>query len=420
MALPYHRADPSVPFVAGSLILGVFLGGVAGGVAFPTLPNLGPLLGISPLLVGTILAINRATRLVLNAPAGSLLDAVGTRRPMLLGFGVMAMAPFGYVLGLDPGPIPLSSAAIFLLARVCWGAGSAFVFVGAFSTITHVTTQDNRGRWVGYMRGGQSLGFPAGLILGGLVTDAFGYATAFTVAGVAGLFATAVAAAVLPNLDPDVSSTAGVRDLPAIVRRDRRIGAVGLVNLAVRFLFAGVLLSTVVLYASANDIGIGGLSEVGASGIVMAISVVFSSTTTVLAGRLSDRVANRAFVTVPPVAALCVGFGLLALQPTLVGATAGVALIGVGVGGTNPPLLAYLGDISPDGDVGKLGGVYNTFGDLGSSLGPVVALPLVSVLGFRLGYLVCVGIAAGVGLLVVGTLLGAERPEAETPPLDAD
>ncbi len=420
MRLPYRRPDPSVAFVAGSLILGVFLGGVAGGVAFPTLPNLGPLLGISPLLVGVILAINRATRLVLNAPAGSLLDRIGTRRPMLLGFGVMAVAPFGYVLGLDPGPVPLSSAAVFLLSRVCWGVGSAFVFVGAFSTITHVTTQDNRGRWVGYMRGGQSLGFPAGLIVGGVVTDAFGYATAFTVAGVAGLFATAVAALVLPNLEPDVQSTAGLRAVPELVRADPRIGAVGLVNLAVRFLFAGVLLSTVVLYASEHDIGVGGLSEVGASGIVMAVSVVFSSTTTVAAGRLSDRLSNRAFVTVPAIGALGVGFAFLALVPTLPGATAGVALVGIGVGGTNPPLLAYLGDISPDGDVGKLGGVYNTFGDLGSSLGPVVALPLVSVLGFRLGYLVCVGIVAGVGVLVVATLLGLGTSEAAALPSEAD
>jgi MFS family permease len=413
--LPYRREDPGVPFVAGSLVLGVFLGGVAGGVAFPTLPNLGPLLGISPLLVGAILAINRATRLILNAPAGSILDRVGTRRPMLVGFAVMAAAPFGYILGLDP-PFGLSSAAVFLLSRVCWGVGSAFVFVGAFSTITHVTTAQNRGRWVGYMRGGQSLGFPAGLIVGGLVTDAFGYATAFTVAGVAGLVATGAAAAVLPNLSPDVSGSAGLRAIPALVRADRRIGAVGLVNFAVRFLFAGVLLSTVVLYAGTNDIGFGGLSAVGASGIVMAISVVFSSTTTVLAGRYSDSLDNRATVTLPAIVALGVGFVLLALWPTLPGTVGGVALIGVGVGGTNPPLLAYLGDISPEGDVGKLGGVYNAFGDLGSSLGPVVALPLVEVLGFELGYLLCAGLVVGVGVLVAGTLLGgtSDRAAVET------
>jgi MFS family permease len=294
------------------------------------------------------------------------------------------------------------------------------VFVGAFSTITKITTRENRGRWIGYMRGGQSLGFPAGLIVGGVVTDTYGYAAAFTAAGIAALFATAVAALVLPNLDPEVGATGGIRMVPELVRSDPRIGAVGLVNFAVRFLFAGVLLSTVVLYASAHDIAIGGFSEVGASGIVMAISVVFSSTTTLLAGRISDRLDNRATVTIPAIVALGVGFAALALWPTLLGTVAGVALIGVGVGGTNPPLLAYLGDISPDGDVGKLGGVYNAFGDLGSSSGPVVALPLVDVLGFRTGYLACAAIVVGVGVLVAVTLLGTAIGGANPGPVEGD
>jgi hypothetical protein len=42
------------PVVVGSLIAGVFFGGLGGGVAFPTLPSLGTVLGISPFLVGLI------------------------------------------------------------------------------------------------------------------------------------------------------------------------------------------------------------------------------------------------------------------------------------------------------------------------------------------------------------------------------
>lgn len=50
------REDPSVRYVVASLVAGVFFGGLGGGVAFPTLPALGPLLGISPFVVGLILA----------------------------------------------------------------------------------------------------------------------------------------------------------------------------------------------------------------------------------------------------------------------------------------------------------------------------------------------------------------------------
>ena len=99
---------------------------------------------------------------------------------------------------------------------------------------------------------------------------------------------------------------------------------------------------------------------------------------------------------------------LLVVLPTLAGVVLAVALIGIGVGGTNPPLMAYLGDISPADDVGKLGGVYNVFGDLGSSTGPLIALPLANVVGFTVEYLLCVALVVLAGVLVAATLFGEE------------
>lgn len=391
--------------VVGALIAGVFFGGVAGGVAFPTLPQLGVLLGISPFLVGLILSINRFARLLMSTPAGAIIDSMGNRRPMVAGFTVQGLAPFGYVVALYADQLPLTAAQVFLASRVLWGLGSAFVFVGAFSTLTHVTTPDNRGRWTGYMRGGQSLGFPSGLILGGLFADAFGYAVAFLVAGIAGLFAALVGFWVIPDVSPSLGGRLQLREIPRLVSRDPRVLTVGIVNFVVRFLFAGVLLSTVVLYAGQHGIQIGAFSETGVSGLVMAVSVVFSSVTTVFVGRYSDRLENRAIVTVPALAFLACGFLVLAVWPSLVGAVLGVALIGVGVGGTNPPLLALLGDISPADDVGKLSGVYNVFGDMGSTVGPLVALPVAASLGFFVEYAASAGLVVLTAGLVAMTLL---------------
>jgi MFS family permease len=223
---------------------------------------------------------------------------------------------------------------------------------------------------------------------------------------VTGLFATAVAVVVLPNVRPKMEQPASLADLPRIVRADSRILAIGSVNFAVRFLFAGVLLSTVVLYAESNDIGIASFSAVGASGLIMAVSILSSSLTTVLSGRVSDRLGNRALITLPAMGLLALGFVLLAVRPTLLGAITGVAAIGFGVGGTNPPLLAYLGDLSPDADVGKIGGVYNIFGDLGSTLGPLLAFPLATRLGYRAGYLACAGVVGITAVVVLRTLIG--------------
>lgn len=74
--------------VVGAVILSTFFIGFGGGVIFPILPNLEAILGISPFLVGVILSANRFSRLVANAPAGSLVDWVGTQRPFVVGMFV--------------------------------------------------------------------------------------------------------------------------------------------------------------------------------------------------------------------------------------------------------------------------------------------------------------------------------------------
>jgi MFS family permease len=328
---------------------------------------------------------------------------------MTIGFLFQGLAPFGYIVGLHPSLIPLlDAAAIFIVARVLWGVGSAFVFVGAYSLVVQVTTSSNRGKWIGYFRGGQSLGFPTGLILGGVLTDLYSYDVAFGVAGGLGLIAMGVAAMVIPDLSVSVEEPATLAELPSIVRADPRIFMIGTVNFTVRFLFAGVLLSTIVLYADVNNIAIGAFSAVGVSGVIMAISVLFAGATTVVTGRISDLLENRALLTMPALAIFAFGFGLLGIVPTLVATLIGVSCIGIGVGGSNPPLLAYLGDISPDKDMGKMGGVYNMFGDLGSSFGPVIALPLADQIGYRAEYIACVGIIVVVSVFVARTLLSDE------------
>jgi MFS family permease len=220
-----------------------------------------------------------------------------------------------------------------------------------------------------------------------------------------------VAFLVLPDVDADVEATSSLLAVPALVAGDVRIFTVGFINFAVRFLVAGVLLSTVVLYARENDITLSVLSSTGVSGVVMAVAVVFASVTTIAVGRVSDGLSNRALLTIPALTVFAAGFVTLGLVPTAAGTALGVAL--VGVGGTNPPLLAYLGDISPADDGGPRGGVDNVFGDLGSTLGPLVALPVAARVSIRTEYLGCVVVVALAAVLVGSTLFGANAPDAD-------
>lgn len=409
-------SEREVRTVALAIIAGLVFGGVATGVAFPTLPLLDELLGISAIMLGAILSANRVVRLPLNAPAGNIIDRVGARRPMIVGLFVQAGAPFGYLAGMNvpdgtvlvlPAIGPVSTAAaVFLGARAMWGVGSAFVFLGAFATITHVTTTENRGRWLGYMRGGQSLGFPSGLILGGLVADLLHPQAAFLLAGVLALLAGLVASSVLPDVDPETDERARIRDIPGMIRREPRIFPIGAGNFTIRFLFGGVLLATVAKYAEAYGLHFTLLSATGVSGMVLAVGVLSSGGSTFVAGRLSDELRNRALITVPAFAIMALGVGLLAVVPTLAGLFIGTALIGVGTGATGPALSAILGDITPGTELGRMGGVYNFMGDVGSTLGPLLAIPLVDVwLDFPTTYLGCMLLVVCTGVVVAVPLL---------------
>jgi len=419
-------SEREVRTVALAIIAGVLFGGVATGVAFPTLPLLGGILGISSVMLGIILSANRVSRLLMNTPAGNIIDRYGARRPMIAGLFVQALGPFGYTLGLYTPTgtfvLPLVGSVsypgvVFVVARVAWGIGSAFVFLGAFATITHVTTDRNRGRWLGYLRGGQSLGFPTGLVVGGLVTDLFSAATAFLLAGVLALVAGLVAAAVLPDVDAETDRSARLRDIPAMIRREPRIFPLGVGNMTVRFVFGGVLLATVASYAAANDMELFSLSAGGISGLILATGVVCSSATMVVAGRVSDRLDNRAVITVPAFLAIAAGLGLLGLVPTLPALFGGVALVGVGTGGAGPTLLATLGDITPGAEVGRMGSVYNVLGDVGLVLGPLVAVPMVENWpGYRASYYIYAGVVVVTIVIVAVPLLRYEvgAPVSET------
>lgn len=417
---PREYADHEIRTVALAIIGGVFFGGLATGVAFPTLPLLTEILVISPLMLGIILSANRVSRLVMNTPAGNIIDGTGTRRPMIAGLFVQALAPFGYVLGLHTptGWITVAQfgqvsypAIVFVLARTMWGFGSAFVFLGAFATINHVTTTDNRGRWLGYMRGGQSLGFPSGLILGGLISNFFGPQAAFLVAGVLALLAGFVAASILPDIHPNTDERASLREIPAMISREPRIFPLGVGNLTIRFIFGGLLLATVASYAQSADMELSGLAAAGISGIVLATGVLTSSGTTVISGRISDELDNRAVITVPAFVAMATGLALIGLIPTLEALIAGVALVGVGTGGSGPALMAIVGDITPGEELGRMGSVYNVMGDIGLVLGPLIAVPMAeNWFGFRLSYYLC---AAGVVVTLVVVAVPLLRYEVE-------
>lgn len=380
-----------------AVIASTFFVGFGGGVVFPILPNLGAVLGISPFLVGLILSANRFVRLVANAPAGSLVDRIGTRTPFVAGLVIEGVATLGYVVALESA-LP---EAWFLLARVLWGVGSALVFATAYTIAADVSDAGSRGTSMGVVRGGITLGFPAGLVLGGVVGDAYGIPTAFTVAAAFALFAGVIAYAAIPETHVS-GERAAVK--PWEIELTAPAMGVGLVNFGLYFAYLGALFSTLVLLVEAESVGLFGYGPQGTSGLLMAVTVVSASGFMLAGGSVSDRSGYRVPVLLVFLVVSFIGFVLLAVAGSLRGLVLACLFIGAGQGGTSGPLLALLADLTPTERTGRAMGTNNVLGDLGGGLGPMVSLPLVNSVGFAPVYAACALIPLLAGVVLVGAV----------------
>ncbi|SNZ04658.1 Predicted arabinose efflux permease, MFS family [Natronoarchaeum philippinense] len=399
--------------VVYAVIACTFFVGFGGGVVFPILPNLGAVLGISPFLVGLILSANRITRLVANAPAGALVDRAGTRTPFVVGLFVEGVATLGYVVAVT-APLP---EVWFLLSRVCWGVGSALVFATAYTITADVSDAGSRGTSMGVVRAGITFGFPAGLVLGGVVSEAASVAAAFVLAAGFALFASVLAYRIVPETHVDADDAGDDSIKPWEIDPSISTLTVGLVNFGLFFAYVGALFSTLVLFLEARSFGLFGFDAQGTSGALMAVTVLSGSVAMLAGGTLSDRHGYRVPIVLGSLAVSGVGFLLLPTPGGVGGLVAACVLIGAGQGGTTGPMMALIADLTPDERMGRAMGTNNVLGDVGGALGPLVSLPLVETVGFAPVYVACalIPVVAGVVLVVgVRAETGAINPSLDS------
>ncbi len=396
----------------GALAVAVFLGGIGGGIAFPILPLLGVRLGLSGFFIGMILAANRITRLGMNPLTGHWIDRVGGKLPLTVGLIIEAAATAGFSLSLHtaiPGPL-------LLLGRAIWGVGSSLLIVGGMTLGLNATDESHRGRSTAAVRMAMSLGMPAGLLLGGIVAGLVSDEAAFYTSSAVALLGAGISWFFVPNgavkKAENEERSAGLRgELRYIVGADRRIQTVWITNLFVFFSIQGVLLATLVLVVQHRHLTLGALGVQPTAGGLMALLILSSAAVTIRVGRALDRAPSRVAFTLPAAIASAAGFVLLAFSTGLIVAGLSLVLIGVGMGGISVPLLTLLGDLTPEGRRGHTVGIYQLFGDVGGSLGPVVGVQLAGELSFRAVY---AGVAVLL-LLVALLLLTLRRDGADVP-----
>ena len=130
-------------------------------------PDISTQLGITLSMVGLLLGVNRAIRLVLNGPVGILYDHMPRRGLLIAALSLGAGSSVFYAVGIGFWPL--------LMGRIFWGLAWSLLWVGGNSVVLDVSTEENRGHNSGIYQMWFSIGVATSSFFGAMLTDMFGF-----------------------------------------------------------------------------------------------------------------------------------------------------------------------------------------------------------------------------------------------------
>ncbi len=331
--------------------------------------------------VGLMLSANRLIRLPINTPVGLLLERL-PRRAVLV--PALFLGGFSTLLYTIPGFWTL------LVGRLLWGLAWAGVWLGASTAVLDLTDETNRGQFSGQLQSWFFLGVGLSSILGGLLTDQLGYTTALTICAGVTLSAALIWLIALPETRPAHVASGAASTAVAPPTHPEHNGsartlftAIGVLGLN-WLIFMGLIGATLPLLLQ---------DRIGDSLLLFSLTIPLSTLTGMLAaasqgvgllsapvaGWLSDRSSRRWGL----ILMACIA-GVLALILIAVGGPAIViAAVLLGASATSimqTQVMTLIGDRAGSRR-GRLLGITNTVGDLGSALAPLLAYMLLPGIG---------------------------------------
>jgi DHA1 family multidrug resistance protein-like MFS transporter len=390
----------------GVVVLLAFVLMLGAGITFPILPLYVRSFGGGYDSAGIFIAVYSLARLLADLGGGVVVDRVGER--LAAAGGLLVVAVMTALTGLAP------SYGLATAAYACSGIGSAVVFAAMYSQLLKTVPQERMARTLSVFYGAFNLGIVAGGLLSGVIADRLGLASPlFFTAGIA-----ALGAFIYLRLVPAPERAAGPRperteSAAATVRRVLRTPGFAMVlatNFAYLWMIVAVFDTLLPLYADSL-----GMSTIGI-GVVFAISLAVEFAVLYPAGSLADRRGRRA-VLIPALAGLGLATVAVGWAGTPLWLGIAMALLGIASGFAGVPPGAMLADVMPRDASGTAVGVFRFAGDLGFTIGPLVAGYGAARLGFEAAFaLTAIPTVLALAVVLRGEeTLGSSSSAAEEP-----
>lgn len=375
--------------------LGTALSLMGDATLYTVLPTHTDQVGISMAAVGILLSANRFIRLFLNKPTGIAYDRSLRRRlfvPALL-IGALSTAVYAGTYGFWP----------LLAGRLLWGIAWSGIWIGGATIIMDISTDENRGRWTGLYQTWFYLGTSLGAIIGGWLTDIWGFSLAMWVGAGITAFGAVFVYFTLPEtkIMADQKSAIDIKNPNRKWQPGFEFYTVITINGINRFITAGIIAATLALLVNnhlpkTNII----LGVASVTGLLAGFRTILSMFAAPLSGIISDKNGSRWGVVISALVLGAIGMLLLiSIHP--IAFMLGICLSAVASGSLQSLMTARTGDIVGHAHQGRAIGNLQTAGDLGSALGPVTAYALLGWLTLDGLYVIC-AILFGVGLILAG------------------
>lgn len=370
------------------------------GLITPVLPAYATSFGIGSGAVGLVIGVYGAARFLANVPAGFIAERYGRKAALIAGTALTSLAS---ALIATAGDLPQ-----LLVYRLLAGLGAATVLTAGQVMVGDIATSENRGRMMSMYQGFFLVGVGLGPTPGGILADAFGLRAPFVAYAIFSAVACGLALLIITETRPRDRAA-----LPA-ARRELAGPTIRRTALSLPFLLIGGV-SFVQFFARTGAlflvVPLLGEHRIGLSatqiGLAMTLINALNIATLYHSGALADRHGRRR-VIVPATFVSGLSVALFAVSGSYAVFLLAAVIWGLGSGLSGPAPAAYVADLAPAEQRGRLFGIYRSISDSGYIAGPLLLGWMADAGGYTLPLLLTAAM-----FLLSGTLFTAFAPETK-------